>query len=158
MHTYSKDPDNPNDQRNTTAMNAFAVWATANGGSPRVFGLGAMQAYVRLPGGVSSEFYLAQIDKEHAGKTMVISLWDPGDTGNLAANLQILKPTTSSYQPATFSYGAHRDPAPVHLFRSASLLGHGHERGRLVEDPLQHERQHIESLHGHDDVGSGASG
>ncbi len=41
-----------------------------------------------VPGGRATEFYLAQIDAEHAGKTMVIKLWDPGDTGQLAANLQ----------------------------------------------------------------------
>jgi hypothetical protein len=40
-----------------------------------------MEAFVRLPGGRSTEFYLAQIDAEHAGKTMVIKLRDPGDTG-----------------------------------------------------------------------------
>jgi Flp pilus assembly protein TadG len=108
VHSYSTDPTSPNDQRNTTAMNAYAIWATANGGTPRVHGVGAMQAYVRLPGGRSSEFYLAQIDAEHAGKTMVISLWDPGDTGNLAANLQILRPTASAYVTATFNYSAER--------------------------------------------------
>ena len=65
-----------------------------------------MEAYVRLPGGRSSEFYLAQIDAEHAGKTMVIDLWDPGDTGSLAADLQILGPTGTSYQVTPFSYTA----------------------------------------------------
>ena len=64
---------------------------------------------MRLPGGRSTEFYLAQIDAEHAGKTMVISLWDPGDTGQLAANLQILEPTTSSYQATAFNFSAERN-------------------------------------------------
>ena len=71
------------DQNNTTALNAFAFYASATGGSPKIYGLGAMEAYVRLPGGTSSEFYLAQIDAIHAGKTMVVNLWDPGDTGSL---------------------------------------------------------------------------
>ncbi len=100
LHSYSTGGD----QDNTTALNAFAFYASASGGSPRVHGLGAMEAYVRLPGGKSSEFYLAQIDAVHAGKTMVINLWDPGDTGNLAANLQILQPTGGAYQPVTFDY------------------------------------------------------
>jgi len=64
---------------------------------------------VRLPGGRSSEFYLAQIDAEHAGKTMVIKLWDPGDTGQLAANLQILAPGGSDYVATSFSYSAERN-------------------------------------------------
>ncbi len=109
LHTYSTDPGSPNDQRSSTGLNAFAIYAQANGGTPRVHGLGAMEAYVRLPGGRSSEFYLAQIDAEHAGKTMVINLWDPGDTGRLAANLQILRPTGTSYQATTFSHSATRN-------------------------------------------------
>jgi hypothetical protein len=38
---------------------------------------------------------------------MDIDLWDPGDTGELSANLRILMPTTSTsapYQNATFYY------------------------------------------------------
>ena len=85
LHSYS----DAEDQNNTTALNTFAFWATATGGSPRIYGLGAMEAYVRLPGGQASEFYLAQIDAVHAGKTMQIDLWDPGDTGVPSASLKI---------------------------------------------------------------------
>ncbi len=106
LHTYSTDPNATSDQRQTTALNAFAIWSTASGGTPRVYGLGAMEAYVRLPGGQSTEFYLAQIDAEHAGKTLAIGLWDPGDTGALAANLQILQPTPSGYAVVPFNYTA----------------------------------------------------
>jgi Flp pilus assembly protein TadG len=108
LHTYSTDTSAPNDQNDTTALNAFAIWATATGGTPRVYGIGAMEAYVRLPGGTSSEFYLAQVEALHAGRSLVIDLWDPGDTGNLAASLQILQPTATSYTPATFSYTARK--------------------------------------------------
>ncbi len=109
LHTHSTDPGSATDQRNSTGLNAFAIWSKASGGTPRVYGLGAMEAYVRLPGGRSTEFYLAQIDAEHAGKTMVIKLWDPGDTGQLAANLQILEPTTTSYQATSFNFSAERN-------------------------------------------------
>ncbi len=54
-----------------------------------------MQAFTPLSANgstVQSEFYLAQIDAVHAGKTLQISLWDPGDT-----------------EPAD---GRHRDPHP----------------------------------------------
>mgnify|MGYP001391946105 CR=1 FL=1 len=84
-----------------TALNAFAFYASATGGTPRIYGLGAMEAYIRLPGGQASEFYLAQIDAVHAGKTMIINLWDPGDTGSLSADLEILQPTGSGFSPAT---------------------------------------------------------
>jgi hypothetical protein len=104
LHSYTTDFDAPNDQNSATALNGFAFWSTASGGTPRIYGIGAMEAYVRLPQGVSSEFYLAQIEKVHAGKTMVIDLWDPGDTGNLSANLQILKPTASDYVASAFDY------------------------------------------------------
>ena len=186
IHAYSTDPDSSTDQRNTTALNAFAIWATASNGTPRVYGLGAMEAYVRLPGGRSSEFYLAQIDAEHAGKTMVINLWDPGDTGDLSANLQILRPTSTTYQATDLQLlgeagvtslehvvvqlaqgherrlgddqhrrfeslqrllADHRDPAADRLHGPAPVQRHRHQRGRLVEDPLQHERQHLGQLH-----------
>ena len=111
LHTYSTDPNSSTNQRSSTALNAFAIWADAVGGTPEVHGIGAMEAYVRLPGGRSTEFYLAQIDDVHAGKTMQIRLWDPGDTGQLAANLQILRPTASTYQATTFSYVAERNSA-----------------------------------------------
>jgi Flp pilus assembly protein TadG len=102
LHTHSEGGD----QDNTTALNAFAIWATASGGTPRVYGLGAMEAYVRLPGGRASEFYLAQIDAVHAGKTMEIRLWDPGDTGALSASLEILAPGAVNYEPVTFAHSA----------------------------------------------------
>jgi hypothetical protein len=104
LHTYSTDNSAPTDQDDTTALNAFGFYATSSGTTPRIYGLGAMQAYVRLPGGQASEFYLAQIEAVHAGKTMVISLWDPGDTGALSASLQILEPNGTGFTPATFSY------------------------------------------------------
>lgn len=108
LHTTSKSlSDSTDNQSNTTAVNSFAIWADAVGGTPRVYGIGAMEAFVRLPAGATSEFYLAQIEDVHAGKTMAISLWDPGDT-HMRADLQILRPSTGGYVPAPFSYTAER--------------------------------------------------
>jgi hypothetical protein len=67
-----------------------------------------MQAFTPLDGGDRATFYLAQIDAEHAGKTMVIKLWDPGDTGDLSAALRILQPTDSDYVETPFSFSAER--------------------------------------------------
>ena len=104
IHSFSTDATSLGDQDDSTALNAFAFFADASGGTPRVYGLGAMEAYIRLPEGQASEFYLAQIEAAHAGKTMIINLWDPGDTGALSANLQILEPTGSGFTPASFDY------------------------------------------------------
>ena len=104
VHTTSTDPANVAQQRNTNAENSFAIYADAFGGTPKVYGLGAMQAFTPLKsagGTTSSEFYLAQIDKVHAGKTVEISLWDPGDTTPLTASIEIEIPTGANSWGAT---------------------------------------------------------
>lgn len=113
LHTTSTDPTNANAQKNTNGENSFALYASASGGTPKFYGLGAMQAFTPLSAGsggssttVSSEFYLAQIDKVHAGKTLQISLWDPGDTDPLTANLEILIPTSSGWTATPVTYSA----------------------------------------------------
>ena len=106
LHHHTSDPSDP--QLDVTAYNSFAIYAAATGGTPRVYGLGAMEAYVRVAPGTNTEFYLAQIGAEHAGKTMVVNLWDAGDTQNLPATLQILAPTTSGYSATPFSYTAKK--------------------------------------------------
>lgn len=84
-------------QDSTNGVNNFAIYASASGGSPQVYGSGAMQMYTPLPGGLSSVFYLAQIDAQSgAGKTVEIQLWDPGDTST-TARLSILQPTASGW-------------------------------------------------------------
>jgi hypothetical protein len=126
LHSYTTDASNLNDQNGTTALNSFSIYARAgSGGTPKVYGLGAMEAYVRLPGGRASEFYLAKIDAVHAGKTMVVQLWDPGDTGSLSATLEILAPGASSYTPATFSYTAARGTTDAGASACGSIAGTG---------------------------------
>ncbi len=125
VHTYSTDPTSLNDQNNSTALNAFALYSNATGGTPRIYGVGAMEAYVRLPGGQASEFYLAQIEAAHAGKTMTIQLWDPGDTGSLSANLQILQPTGSGFTPAAFNYQGVRGTTAAAASNCNGLSGTG---------------------------------
>jgi hypothetical protein len=98
LHTTTTDPGFPNDQLSTDAENSFAVYASATGGTPKVYGLGAMQMFTPLSaagGSTSSEFYLAQIEAQHAGKQVEIQLWDPGDTSPLSASLQIELPSTT---------------------------------------------------------------
>ncbi len=74
-----------------------------------MYGLGAMQAFTPLKsagGTESSEFYLAQIEKVHAGKTVEISLWDPGDTTPLTASIEILIPTSGGWTATPVTYTA----------------------------------------------------
>jgi hypothetical protein len=112
LHTTGTDPNDVTQQQGTNGEQSFAIYATSAeaqaGGAaclvaqpaascdyPRVYGLGAMQAFTPLQASGSttqSEFYLAQIDPVHNGKTLEIRLWDPGDTSPLSASLTILIP------------------------------------------------------------------
>ena len=69
-----------------------------------------MQAFTPLKsesaGRTTSEFYLAQIDAVHAGKTVEISLWDPGDTTPLTASIEIVIPTGSGWTATPVTYSA----------------------------------------------------
>lgn len=65
-------------------LNRWSLRASANGGNPRIYGLGSMAIYSNVDGAAGDTvFYLAEVDAVHAGKDLVISLWDPGDaSGN----------------------------------------------------------------------------
>jgi hypothetical protein len=87
----------------TGAANRFGLEVTSNSGSPRVYGGGRMAAYANVQSG-TQRFYLAQIDQSSgAGKTVQISLYDPGDVGG-GAWLQFLDPDDNTQTPVTFSY------------------------------------------------------
>ena len=112
LHTTTTDAGNVAQQQATDGANSFAVYADALGGTPKVYGLGTMRMYTPLSangGTVSSEFYLAQIGPEHAGKTVEVNLWDPGDTAPLSASIQVELPsaTVGVWTPANnMSYHA----------------------------------------------------
>jgi Flp pilus assembly protein TadG len=111
LHTTSTDPANPFDQRGTDGENSFALYASAGGGTPRIYGIGAMQMFTPLSASgstVQSEFYLAQIEAVHAGKTVEISLWDPGDTRPLGASIEILVPDSGGWTRASVNHFATR--------------------------------------------------
>jgi hypothetical protein len=64
-----------------------------------------MAAYTNLDAGNQS-FFFAQIEQVHAGKTMVITLFDPGESsGN--AYLRILSPEGDTYDYATFDWSSN---------------------------------------------------
>jgi hypothetical protein len=109
LHTTSTDPSNGFAQRNANGEQSFAIFASASGGNPKVYGLGAMQMITPLSssgGSTFSDLYLAQVPAAHAGKTLEISLWDPGDTGPLSANLQVEIPTAGGWTPVAMNWTA----------------------------------------------------
>ncbi|MDP9468109.1 MAG: hypothetical protein M3P32_05135, partial [Chloroflexota bacterium] len=131
IHTTGTDPSDITQQRGTDGEQSFAIYALsaeaqAGGaaclvalppsicGYPRVYGLGAMQAYTPLSASGSprvSEFYLAQIDPVHKTKTLQVRLWDPGDTSPLSASLEILYPDDTApggYQTASVTFSSER--------------------------------------------------
>jgi hypothetical protein len=132
IHTTSTDPASAGAQLGTNGENSFAIYTSASGGTPKVYGLGAMQAFTPLTGSgsgtVSSEFYLAQIEKVHAGKTIEIHLWDPGDTRPLNAKMQILMPTSDTTWAATnFTYTATQGTSNSGRATCGALTGSGTE-------------------------------
>jgi hypothetical protein len=123
LKTSTTDPASATAQLSANGQNNFSIYAKATGGTPRVYGIGAMQNFSPLPGGAASVFYLAQIDAVHIGKTMVIELWDPGDTGPLPATLQILIPSTTGYSAATFNWRSARGTTHTSASNCNSLSG-----------------------------------
>jgi Putative Flp pilus-assembly TadE/G-like len=104
-------------QKTANGEQTFAIFANDAQGIansallPTVYGLGAMQMFTPLTATSSattvSTFYLAQIPRSDAGKTLELNLWDPGDTSPLAATLQVLIPTSATTYAATpFTYSA----------------------------------------------------
>ena len=92
------------DNANVGAENLFSIWVGASGGSPRVYGSGRMAAYTNLDAG-NQTFYFAQIEKVHAGRTLVIQLFDPGESAG-DAFLRFLSPDGDVYHYATFDWVA----------------------------------------------------
>ena len=86
------------------AENLFSIWVGSAGGTARVYGSGRMAAYTNLDAG-NQTFYFAQIEKVHAGKTLEIQLFDPGESSG-DAFLRFLDPDGDSYDYATFDWVA----------------------------------------------------
>jgi hypothetical protein len=87
----------------TNAENMWSIQATASGtATPKVHGAGRMAVYNNLVSGIQT-YYMARIDAVHAGKTLEINLFDPGDVSG-DAFLKILNPNGNAYNYATFSY------------------------------------------------------
>jgi len=86
------------------AVNNFGIQLTTSlGTGARIYGQSRMCAYVNVAT-TPAVFYLAQVDAVHAGKTLEIKLFDPGDVAT--ATLRIKQPTLTGYADATFRFTA----------------------------------------------------
>ena len=85
------------------AINAFGIQATATSGpSARVYGQSRMEAFIVINN--NSVFYLAQIEAAHAGKTLEIKLFDPGDISDTVFKIRV--PTASGFTYPSFTFSA----------------------------------------------------
>ena len=88
-------------------INGFGIEATSSGGpAPRVYGQQRMEAFIVINN--SSVFYLAQIQAAHAGKTLEIHLFDPGDISNTTFRIRVPSATAPGYTYATFTWTSDR--------------------------------------------------
>lgn len=86
--------------------NQFSLKASLSGVTqPSLFGVNDLSLFNNLPGlsgTFSSTFYLARIDDAYAGKTLQLSLFDPGDGASGTYTVKILMPgeatTSCQYQ------------------------------------------------------------
>jgi Flp pilus assembly protein TadG len=85
------------------AANNFGIQVMATGGGARVYGQTRMCVYVNIPSSTAL-VYLAQVGAVHAGKTLEIRLFDPGDITN--TTMRIKQPTASGYVDASFTFTA----------------------------------------------------
>ncbi|HVM66412.1 MAG TPA: pilus assembly protein TadG-related protein, partial [Acidimicrobiales bacterium] len=113
LHTTNSTPPGQTDAVNQSLVGTeqnFALYATADGGTPSIYGLGAMEMYTPLTasGTTNSQFYLAQIPAYYAGKTLELNLWDAGDISPLTGNLYVMMPSTTvgTWTSLTFNYTA----------------------------------------------------
>jgi hypothetical protein len=90
------------DNLNVGAENLFSIWVDSTGGNARVYGGGKMAAYTNIDAG-NQTFFFAQVEKVHAGKKMIITLFDPGEMGGNAF-MRILSPEGNTYDYATFDW------------------------------------------------------
>ncbi len=133
LQVTTTNPVNGNDQKGTSAENMWALRAVTTDPIYKayVYGLGKMVIYANVANGTTL-FYLGRIEAVHAGKTMVVQLFDPGDaSGN--SSIEVLKPTSTGYIPATFSYTADADGDRLEERDQRDLAQDHHQRGRPVQ-------------------------
>jgi len=82
LRVVIKDPGSSDDR----GLNRFSLRASSSPQMPRVYGLSDMSVYVNFEGNEAT-FNLAEVEQVHAGKELVIELWDP-DSGNQGVRIE----------------------------------------------------------------------
>jgi hypothetical protein len=114
---------------NEDGINAFGIQATATAGpSARVYGQSRMEAFIVINN--TSVFYLAQIEAAHAGKTLEIKLFDPGDISDTVFRLRLPQAAAPGYTYPSFTFtatgascGAATSGGPVTSLRTSDSSG-----------------------------------
>ncbi len=95
-HLQVKSSNIPGIADGGNGWNQFSLKATLSGSTqPRVFGYGDISLFNNLPGlsgTFTASFYLAEIAPTYAGKTLSVSLFDPGDGQSGTYYVNIRKP------------------------------------------------------------------
>ncbi len=113
-------------------LNRFSLRSSVSGADqPRFYGLGDMAVYVNFDGNTST-FNLAEVYPVHAGKELVIELWDP-DSGN--NGVEIYRPDGTLPQ-CTWSAtdGRSGGPGACDINYTTSFNNH-HMQIRIQIDP-----------------------
>lgn len=137
MYRLNVDTSSDSDNLAIGAENLFSIWVHSASAGARVYGAGRMAAYTNLDGGLQA-FYFAQIEQQHAGKTMVIELFDPGEvSGN--GYLRLQTPNGNAYDYATFSWTSDDGRSGTNVTQiQTSINGAAQFNNRLItiEVPL----------------------
>jgi len=83
LRVVVEDPGSDDDR----GLNRFSMRAFTSGPEPRFYGLGDMAIYANFAGNQAT-FNLAEVPQVHAGKDLVIELWDP-DSGNNGVRIEM---------------------------------------------------------------------
>lgn len=83
LRVVVEDPGGSDDR----GLNRYSLRAYSTGNQPRFYGLGDMSIYVNFDTS-SATFNLAEVYPVHAGKELVIELWDP-DSGNNGVEIRL---------------------------------------------------------------------
>lgn len=119
---------------NEAGSNGYAIEAVLGGDrrhsfSPSIYAVDAMAMFNKNPAGGAGEFYLAKVAPEHAGKTLVVGLYDGGDSVQNAV-VYPLRPQAGSPGLEKVDEGDcswTSSPAPNAVIPPASDSGGGRE-------------------------------
>ena len=112
-----------------TGKNKFSLRVKTSGPAARVHGLGDMSAYA-LPGsGATSNIFLAEVEAKHAGKNLVVELWDVGDSsGSSGDDLSFLAGNGAGTQCSWTSSSGDSGPMGPCIIDTS----HGRFNGKLL--------------------------